>query len=64
MIIDVLNGKQPSEIPVLILKDPKDYEKLVDLDAAANLGLSISEELVNSADYVFENGTLKEKNTK
>lgn len=61
MIIDVLNGKKPSEIPVLILKDAKDYNKLVDLDAAANLGISISEEVIKSADYIFENGTLKKQ---
>lgn len=64
MIIEVLNGKKPSEIPVFALKDPKDYKKLIDLDAAANLGLEIPAEIINSADYIFENGTLKEQNKK
>ena len=62
MIIEVLNGKKPSEIPVLILKEAKDYNKLVDLDAAANLGVSIPEEFVKSADYVFENGAVRTQN--
>ena len=51
-------------IPVFALKDPKDYKKLIDLDAAANLGLEIPAEIINSADYIFENGTLKEQNKK
>lgn len=62
MIIKVLNGQKPSEIPVFALKDPKDYKKLVDLDAAANLGWEISEDIISTADYIFEKGSLREQN--
>ena len=61
MVIEVLNGKKPSEMPVFALKDPKDYKKLIDLDAAANLGWKIPEEIISSATYIFENGSLREQ---
>ncbi len=60
MIIEILNGKKPNEMPVISLKDPKDYQTLVDLDVAKKLGIKISDEIINNATFVIENGNLKE----
>ncbi len=61
IIIDVLNGKKPSDIPVKILSDPSDFDLLLDLDAAKNCGIAISENYVAMASKIFTDGTLTEK---
>jgi putative ABC transport system substrate-binding protein len=61
MIIDVLNGKNPEDIPVMVPSDPADLDMLFDLDAAANCGISIPENYVSMASKIFVNGNLTEK---
>lgn len=61
IIIDVLNGKKPEDIPVKILSDPSDFDLLVDLDAAKNCGIAIPENYVAMASKIFADGTLTEK---
>jgi putative ABC transport system substrate-binding protein len=61
MIIDVLNGKNPADIPVMIPSDPADSDLLLDLDAAKNCGINIPENYISMASKIFADGTLTEK---
>lgn len=60
IIIEILNGKKPEEIPVFSLTNPKDYETLIDLDVAKKLNINIHKELIDKATFIIENGKLTE----
>lgn len=60
-IIEILNGKKAEELPILSLKDEKYYNKLFDLDAAANLGITVSDEMQKKATYLIKNRQLIQK---
>ena len=49
LIAEVLQGKKAEELPIQSLNDPKFYNKLLDLDTAKLLGITFSDELINSA---------------
>ncbi|MCR4939245.1 MAG: ABC transporter substrate-binding protein [Treponemataceae bacterium] len=61
MVVDILNGKKPSEIPVRFMTKPEDSDLLFDLDVAAACGITIPEEYLNQATYIIENGKLNQK---
>jgi putative ABC transport system substrate-binding protein len=61
MVVDVLKGKKPADIPVLFMKDPSDSDMLFDLDEAKNCGITIPAKYLDTARYIFENGKLTEK---
>jgi putative ABC transport system substrate-binding protein len=61
IVADILEGKQPSSIPVKFLTDPSELDFLIDLDAAKNCGITIPPEYVAQANLLFENGKLTEK---
>ncbi len=61
MVVQILNGANPNDIPVRFMTEPSDSDLLFDLDAATNAGISIPQEYINQANYIIENGTLTEK---
>lgn len=61
MVLRVLRGEKPADIPVGFMTNPSDTDLLVDLDAAANCGIKVSQELLNQANYIFQNGKLTQK---
>lgn len=61
IVADVLNGKKPSEIPVKYFTDPSETDLIFDLDAAKICGLTIPEDLLASANALFEAGKLTTK---
>jgi putative ABC transport system substrate-binding protein len=61
MIIDVLNGKNPADIPVMVPSDPADSDLLLDLDAAKNCGITIPENYISMASKIFTDGALTER---
>ena len=61
IVVKILNGTKPAEIPVRFMTDPSDSDLLIDLDAAANCGIKVPDEYKNSANMIFENGKLIEK---
>lgn len=61
MVVDILNGKKPSEIPVRFMTKPSDSDLLFDLDVAKACGITIPEEYLNQATYIIENKKLIEK---
>ena len=61
MVLKILNGEKPENIPVRFMTDPSDSDLLFDLDAAKNCGITIPEPYLNEANLIFENGTLTKK---
>ncbi|MDR1469888.1 MAG: ABC transporter substrate-binding protein [Spirochaetaceae bacterium] len=61
IVVDILEGKKPADIPVKFLTDPSESDLLFDLDAAKNCGITIPAQYLSKANYLFENGTLTSK---
>jgi putative ABC transport system substrate-binding protein len=61
MVADILAGKKPSDIPVKFLTDPSESDMLFDLDAAKNCGITIPQQYLSQANYIFQNGALSTK---
>lgn len=61
MVVEVLQGKKPADMPVKFMTDVKDTDFLLDLDVAKNCGITIDQKFIDSANYIFENGKLTEK---
>ncbi|MDR3342826.1 MAG: ABC transporter substrate-binding protein [Treponema sp.] len=61
MVADILSGKRPADIPVKFLTDPSESDLLFDVDAAKNCGIAIPEQYLTIANYIFENGALRNK---
>lgn len=61
MVVEILNGKKPSELPIRFMTEPSDSDLLFDLDAAKNCGITIPEKYLSSANMIFENGKLTKK---
>lgn len=61
IVVQILNGKKPSEIPVRFMTKPSDSDLLFDLDAAKSCGITIPDEYLKQANYIFENGKLTKK---
>ena len=61
MVLQILNGEKPEDIPVRFMTDPSDSDLLFDLDAAKNCGITIPKEYIADANMIFENGKLTTK---
>lgn len=61
MVVQILNGAKPREIPVRFMTKPSDSDLLFDLDAAKLCGITIPEEYLAQATYIIQNGKLEEK---
>ena len=61
MVVEILNGKKPSEIPVKFMTKPSDSDLLFDLDTAKVCGITIPEDYLKQATYIIENGKLTKK---
>lgn len=61
IVVKILNGEKPADIPVRFMSEPSDSDLLINLDVASGCGISISEELKNSANMIFENGKFIQK---
>ncbi len=61
MVLQILNGKKPAELPVRFMTEPSDSDLLFDLDAAANCGITVPEEYLSQANFIYQNGALTEK---
>ena len=61
IVVQILKGAKPSEIPVRFMTKPEDSDLLFDLDAAANCGIKIPEEYLAKATYIISGGKLQEK---
>ncbi len=61
MVVQILNGAKPSEMPIRFMTKPSDSDLLFDLDAAAICGITIPEKYLSQANYIIQNGKLEEK---
>lgn len=61
IVVQILNGKKPSEIPVRFMTEPDDSDLLFDLDAAKECGITVPEKYLNQATYIIQNGKLSSK---
>ncbi len=61
MVVQILNGAKPEDIPVRFMTEPSDSDLLFDLDAAKNAGITIPQSYLDQANYIIENGQLTEK---
>lgn len=61
MVLRILNGEKPADIPVRFMTEPSDSDLLFDLDAAKNCGITIPAEYLEKANMIFENGKLTKK---
>ena len=61
IVVQILQGKKPSEIPVRFMTKPEDSDLLFDLDAAKACGITIPEKYLKQASYIYENGKLTQK---
>lgn len=61
IVVQILNGKKTSEIPVRFMTQPSDSDLLFDLDTAKACGITIPEEYLKQATFIIENGKLIEK---
>lgn len=59
LCVQILNGASPADLPVRFMTEPSDSDLLLDLDAAANCGITFSDELLAQANMIFENGALR-----
>ena len=58
MVVQILNGKKPAEMPVRFMTEPGDSDLLINLDAAAECGITIPEAYLNSASMTIKDGAL------
>ena len=61
LVVEILNGKKPEQIPTQFMTKTSDVDLLINLDVAKKLGLTIPEEILKSANKVVENGKLTKK---
>ncbi len=59
LIKDIIDGADPSEIGTVFMTKPSDIELWVNLDVAADLGITIPAEFIEGATVVIENGVKK-----
>ena len=61
MAVEILQGKPTSEIPTMFMTSVDDIDLLVNLDNAAELGITIPADLIEKAATVIENGEVVTK---
>lgn len=61
VIVEILKGKKPEQMPTRFMTKTSDVDLLVNLDVAKKLGIKISPAIVKSANKVIENGKLSSK---
>lgn len=57
--IQIIKGAKPSDIPIQTITDPKDLQFVVNLDTAKIIGISISEEILKTADKIIKDGKVQ-----
>jgi putative tryptophan/tyrosine transport system substrate-binding protein len=61
LVIEILNGKKPEQIPTRFMTKASDVDLMVNLDVAKKLGLTVPKDIVKAAKTVKENGKLVKK---
>ncbi|EKD40967.1 MAG: hypothetical protein ACD_74C00097G0001, partial [uncultured bacterium] len=61
MVVEILKGKKPEQMPTRFMTKASDVDLLVNLDVAKKLGLTVPADIVKSAKTVRQNGKLTKK---
>ena len=61
LVIEILKGKKPEQIPTRYMTKASDVDLLINLDVAKKLGLTVPKDLVKTANTIRENGKLIKK---
>ena len=61
VVVEILKGKKPEQIPTQFMTKTSDVDLLINLDVAKKLGLTIPKDIVKNANKVIENGKLAKK---
>ncbi|MBO4547497.1 MAG: ABC transporter substrate-binding protein [Treponema sp.] len=61
MVVKILKGAKPAELPVRFMTEPSDSDLLFDLDVAAACGITIPQDLLDSANEIIKDGKLTKK---
>jgi putative ABC transport system substrate-binding protein len=61
IVVDILKGKKPEQIPTQFMTKTSDVDLLINLDVAKKLGLTFPKDIIQSANKVVENGKLTKK---
>jgi putative ABC transport system substrate-binding protein len=61
IVLQILDGKKPADIPTRFLTERGDIDFLIDLDQAANCGITVPEEYLEQANLIFYEGKLTKK---
>lgn len=54
--LKVIEGTKPTDIPMQMISDPKDLTFVVNLDAANAIGITVSDDILEEADKIIEDG--------
>ena len=57
--VKIIKGAKPSDIPIQTITDPKDLQFVVNLDTAKTIGISVSEEILKTADKIIKDGKVQ-----
>ena len=58
LVVRVLKGEKPETIPTIFMTDASDVDLLINLDVAADLGLTFPEDVIDTANTIIEDGKL------
>ena len=61
IVVQILKGEKPENIPVRFMTNASDSDLLFDLDVAKNCKITIPATYLNQANMIFENGSLTKK---
>ncbi|NVN89402.1 MAG: ABC transporter substrate-binding protein [Desulfuromonadales bacterium] len=61
LVVQILKGKKPEQIPTQFMTRTSDIDLLINLDVARKLGLVIPKDILKSANKIVENGKLTKK---
>jgi len=54
--LKVIDGVKPTDIPMQMISDPNDLQFVINLDTAKTIGITVSEEIIEEADKIFQDG--------
>ena len=61
LVVEILKGKKPEQIPTQFMTKTSDVDLLINLDVAKKLGLTFPKDVIKSANKIVENGKLTKK---
>lgn len=61
LVVEILKGKKPEQIPTQFMTKTSDVDLLINLDVAKKLGLTFPKDIVKSANKIVQNGKLTKK---